>query len=78
MNAFICDHVGLTMEDVTIVEVTATSFDPPLHYWKATQPIGSLFGAQVHGECSGIGPTREVALQRLKADVKQLHESLWY
>jgi hypothetical protein len=45
--------------------------------WKATAPIGSIFGSPVEGECEGIGRTREEALARLKQDQQELYESLW-
>ena len=45
--------------------------------WKATAPIGSLFGAEVEGECEGVGPTKEAALDALAKDRRQLNDSLW-
>lgn len=46
-------------------------------YWKATQPIGSLFGSPVHGDLEGIGSTKEQALERLKEDRDRLYEGIW-
>ncbi len=45
--------------------------------WKATAPIGSIFGAEVDGECSGIGATQEEALAALKKDQDSVYEALW-
>jgi hypothetical protein len=47
------------------------------HYWKATARIGSIFGAEVEGELTGMGPTKEQALERLKEEREKLYESLW-
>lgn len=67
-------QIGLVMDGVTVVELPNALGGT---YWKATAPIGSIFGSPVHGECKGIGATREQALQRLKEDQRQLAESLW-
>lgn len=45
--------------------------------WKATAAIGTIFGAEVEGECVGIGRTKEQALERLKKDQANLYESIW-
>ena len=58
------------MERVTLKQL-------PSGEWMATQPIGTIFGAEVHGECKGSGPTREAALEALAKDVHNLSESLW-
>lgn len=47
------------------------------HYFKASADIGSIFGYEVHGGIDAIGPTREIALERLKEKRKHLYESLW-
>lgn len=47
------------------------------HYFKATQPIGSLFGHEVHGELTGMGRTKEKALENLTKERKKLYDSLW-
>lgn len=46
--------------------------------WKATAPIGTIFGSPVEGECSGTGRTKEEALAALAADRHKLSESLWF
>lgn len=74
INAFVCKSPGMVNGDITVVEITNAHGQ---HYFKATQPIGSLFGQEVHGCCSGIGRTKEQALQRLAEDKKKLNESLW-
>lgn len=68
-----CCTPGLTMEDVTWAH--HPNHGKPV--WIATQQIGTIFGAEVHGEIRGIGATREIALERLAAERKNLHESLW-
>ena len=45
--------------------------------WKATCPIGTLFGSEVEGECKGLGTTKESALEALAKDRKNLNDSLW-
>lgn len=67
-----CDP-GLTMESVVVTELS--NHGKPC--FKATARIGTIFGFEVEGECSGIGPTIEIALQRLDEDRKRLYESLW-
>lgn len=44
--------------------------------WKATAPIGTIFGLEVEGECSGIGPTKEAAIEALAKDRRNLNDSL--
>ena len=67
-------HVGLTMGNINVRE---TSDGLGGTCWIATSPIGSIFGSPVHGECKGIGRTKEQALERLKEDQRNLSESLW-
>lgn len=45
--------------------------------WEATEPIGSIFGVDVEGECRGTGPTEEAALEALAEDRIKLTDSLW-
>jgi hypothetical protein len=64
---------GLQMDGVTWEQL-------PNHgqpCWRATQKIGSIFGSEVDGELHGIGATKDVALERLAEERRQLHESLW-
>lgn len=68
--AFIDNEIGMTMGDTTVKQL-------PDGTWKATCPIGTLFGSEVHGECSGVGATKEAALEALKQDRKNLNDSLW-
>ena len=63
-------EIGLTMGDTTVKQLHDGT-------WKATCPIGTIFGAAVEGECSGIGATKEAALEALKQDRKNLNDSLW-
>jgi hypothetical protein len=66
-------HVGVTMGRMTLRRV-------PNHgvpCWIATAPIGSIFGAEVEGELTGIGRTKEQAIECLEAETKRLAESLW-
>lgn len=46
--------------------------------WRAIAKIGTIFGAEVEGECSGIGPTKQAALLALADDRKKLSDSLWF
>jgi hypothetical protein len=68
--AFVCSEIGMTMGDTTIKQL-------PDGTWKATAPIGTLFGSEVEGECSGTGATKEAALEALAKDRKNLNDSLW-
>jgi len=67
---FVCCNIGLTMERVKIVQL-------PSGEWEATQPIGTIFGCEVNGECSGTGTTREAALLDLALDRRKLSDSIW-
>jgi len=67
-------HPGVTYEGVTLEERTNCDGSK---YWYAKQAIGSLFGYEVEGECSGIGRTKEQALERLAEDKRKLQESMW-
>lgn len=63
-------EIGITMGDITVKQL-------PDGTWKATCPIGTIFGSEVKGECSGIGATKEAALEALAKDRKNLNDSLW-
>lgn len=67
---FVDSEIGMTMGDTTVKQL-------PDGTWKATSPIGTLFGSEVEGECSGTGATKEAALEALKQDRKNLNDSLW-
>jgi len=69
------NQVGLVMNSEIAFE-QKVNVDGAI-YWKATQPIGSLFGSSVEGECQGIGRTKEQAVERLVADITHLSESMW-
>ena len=69
-SAFVDSEIGMTMGDTTVKQLQDGT-------WKATAPIGSIFGAEVEGECSGTGPTREAAIEALAKDRKNLNDSLW-
>lgn len=69
-----CKSPGLTMEGVEIMEVNSCNGQ---RYWKAVQPIGSIFGHEVDGEISAIGSTKEQALEHLSKERNNLYESLW-
>ena len=68
--SFVDSEIGMTMGDTTVKQL-------PDGTWKATCPIGTLFGSDVEGECSGTGATKEAALEALKQDRKNLNDSLW-
>lgn len=70
IQRFCCSEVGMTMGDTTIQQLSDGT-------WKATAPIGSIFGSDVEGECRGIGATKEAALEALAKDRNNLYESLW-
>lgn len=67
---FVDSEIGMTMGDTTVKQL-------PDGTWKATCPIGTLFGSEVEGECSGTGATKEAALEALRLDRKNLNDSLW-
>jgi hypothetical protein len=67
---FVDSEIGMTMGDTTVKQL-------PDGTWKATAPIGTLFGSEVDGECRGTGATKEAALEALKQDRKNLNDSLW-
>ena len=64
-------ETGSTMGNTTVKQLADGA-------WEATSPIGSIFGSEVEGECRGVGPTKEIALENLSKDRAKLHESLWY
>jgi len=64
-------EIGMTMGNIHIKQM----YDGR---WRASCPIETLFGSEVEGECSGIGETKEEALENLKKDRKNLNDSLWY
>lgn len=68
-------HPGLTMKGVIFEERTQP--DGITKYWRASSPIGTIFGSEVEGECEAFGTTREQALERLHGEIHKLHESLW-
>lgn len=67
---FVDSEIGMTMGDITVKQLQDGT-------WKATCPIGTLFGSEVEGECSGTGATKEDALAALAKDRKNLNDSLW-
>lgn len=67
---FVDSEIGMTMGDTTVRQL-------PDGTWKATCPIGTIFGAEVEGECSGTGATKEAALEALAKDRRNLNDSLW-
>lgn len=71
-----CDcEPGLVPGDVALEE--KTNCDGQSKYWRASRPIGHIFGAPVEGEIEAFGPTREIALERLREEQRKLYESLW-
>jgi hypothetical protein len=69
-----CCRPGMVNGDITIEELPNALGGT---FFKATQPIGSLFGSPVHGDLEGIGATKEQALERLKEDRDRLYDGLW-
>ena len=69
-SVFVCSSIGVTMDEVTFEQLTDGT-------WRAVQPVGSIFGCEVDGECSGIGKTQKEALEALKEDRESLNESMW-
>ena len=45
--------------------------------WLAWQAIGTLFGQDANGQCSGKGATKEAALEAMAKDRRNLNDSLW-
>lgn len=70
IQCFVDSEIGMTMGDTTVKQL-------PDGTWKATCPIGTIFGSEVEGECRGVGATKEAALEALKQDRKNLNDSLW-
>lgn len=70
IQCFTDSEIGMTMGDTTVRQL-------PDGTWKATCPIGTIFGSEVEGQCSGMGATKEAALEALKQDRKNLNDSLW-
>lgn len=70
ISYFMDSEIGLTMGDTKVEQL-------PDGMWRATAPIGNIFGSEVEGECSGEGPTKEAALDALAKDRKNLSDSLW-
>lgn len=66
---------GLTMGGLKLEEIHSANGQ---HYWKAVEQIGTLFGSEVDGEISAIGPTREKCLENLDKERQELHDSLWF
>lgn len=69
-QAFACKEIGMTMRENKVEQL-------PNGTWKASCPIGTLFGQEVEGECSGCGKTKEEALTALAKDRQNLNNSLW-
>lgn len=69
-----CHEPGLTMNGAVVTEIHSGNGQ---HYFKAVAQIGTIFGAEVHGEIEAIGSTREQALEHLAVERKKLYESLW-
>jgi hypothetical protein len=69
-TCYACSEVGMTMEGTHINQLADGS-------WKATAKIGTIFGAEVEGELTGIGPTKALALAALSEERQNLNESLW-
>ncbi len=64
-------EIGLTMGDTTVKQNQDGT-------WKATAPIGTIFGSEVDGECCGEGATKEAALASLALDRKRVADALWF
>lgn len=71
LQCICCSEIGLTMGDTKLEQL-------PDGTWKASSPIGTIFGSEVEGECSGRGSTQEAALEALAKDRHNLSESLWF
>lgn len=67
---FADSEIGLTMDETKVEQL-------PDGTWKASAAIGTIFGAEVEGECSGEGATKEAALEALAKNRKDLSDSLW-
>lgn len=67
-------NIGLTMDQPDVREISDGLGGK---CFVAVAQIGSIFGSEVNGELRGIGRTREIALDRLKQEQKNLADSLW-
>jgi len=61
---------GITFDRITVRQLEDGS-------WEAVAPIGSIFGAEVQGECRGAGATEDAARAALKKEQSELYESIW-
>jgi hypothetical protein len=67
---FVDSEIGMTMDETKTKEM-------PDGTWEASAKIGTIFGAEVEGELTGKGASREEALAALAKERHELHESLW-
>ena len=67
-------NIGLTMDAPDVREISDGLGGK---CFVAVAQIGSIFGSEVDGELRGIGRTREIAIERLKQEQKNLADSLW-
>ncbi len=75
-TCFTDTNVGQTTDATKVEEIHNCHGQ---HYWKASCKIETLFGQPVEGcEVFGIGKTKELALERLKKELKEFNDSLWY
>jgi hypothetical protein len=70
-----CHEIGLVMNGAKVTQHTNWFGQT---WWMAEAEIGSIFGSDVNGGISAIGPTREQALERLVEERKKLYDSIWY
>jgi len=78
ISCFIDSNVGMTTEGFKIEEIHN---DHGQHYFKATTRVNSIFGHEFSddecGKLEAIGKTREIAIERLKKELKDFNDSLW-
>ncbi len=63
----VCSQPGMTMDETRVEQL-------PDGTWRAAKAIGTIFGAEVEGECVGKGATKEEALAALKKDQDGLYD----
>jgi hypothetical protein len=75
-SAFICTNIGQVDDDVRVEQRRNT--DGSL-YWCASAKVTHIFGSPVEAEpLEGFGTTEAQARERLKAELKDFNDSLWF
>jgi hypothetical protein len=74
ISCFIDKEPGLTMRGAVVTRCENVDGSK---YFKAVAQIGTMFGAEVDGEITGIGNTLEIAMERLAEERAKLYNSMF-